>query len=161
MTEQHEKRSEFIRLTTEMTDPDKLLEAFGGSKRLRPNLDNDFVPPHTPVEKVLAEIWSELLGLSEVGIHDNFFDLGGDSLLITRFLSRVHEIFKVELPLDVLFAGSLTVAELARAIAKYQISQASPEEIEEELKKLATLSEDEIKQFLDKSNLLDSGTPLA
>jgi amino acid adenylation domain-containing protein len=59
--------------------------------------------PRTPVEEVLATLWAEVLGLARVGRSDNFFDLGGHSLMATRVMSRVTEAFGVELPLRKLF----------------------------------------------------------
>jgi non-ribosomal peptide synthase protein (TIGR01720 family) len=47
----------------------------------RPELINDYIPPETEREQILAKIWAEAFGLQEVGIHDNFFDLGGDSII--------------------------------------------------------------------------------
>jgi amino acid adenylation domain-containing protein/non-ribosomal peptide synthase protein (TIGR01720 family) len=47
----------------------------------RPELINDYFPPETKHEQILAEIWADAFGLQEVGIHDNFFDLGGDSII--------------------------------------------------------------------------------
>ncbi|MEG4144508.1 amino acid adenylation domain-containing protein [Microcoleus sp. Pol12B5] len=79
------------------------------------NFTDTFVGPRTPGEEILAEIWSQLLNLQKVGIHDNFFDLGGHSLLITQLLAKVREIFQVELPLRVLFEAP-TVAGLAEKI---------------------------------------------
>ncbi|NMF64890.1 non-ribosomal peptide synthetase [Brasilonema octagenarum] len=57
----------------------------------RPNLEAAFVPPSTPIEVALAEIWSEVLGVEQVGIHDNFLKLGGDSLRSIQVLSRAND----------------------------------------------------------------------
>ncbi|MEG4330809.1 amino acid adenylation domain-containing protein [Microcoleus sp. AT9_A2] len=83
------------------------------------NFTDTFVGPRTPAEEILAEIWSQLLNLKQVGIHDNFFDLGGHSLLITQLLAKVRECFQVELPLRVLFEAP-TVAGLAEKIEMQQ-----------------------------------------
>jgi amino acid adenylation domain-containing protein len=74
-----------------------------------------FVPPATAVEEMLAGIWGELLGKRQVGIHQSFFELGGHSLLATQILSRVREVFKVELPLYELFERP-TVAQQAASV---------------------------------------------
>ncbi|HXU46989.1 MAG TPA: condensation domain-containing protein, partial [Thermoanaerobaculia bacterium] len=62
-------------------------------------------PPRTPVEEILAGIWSEVLKSSQVWLDDNFFQIGGHSLIATRLISRVRETFRVELPLRSLFDG--------------------------------------------------------
>ena len=74
-----------------------------------------YEPPRTPTEELLAGIWSEVLGAPRVGRHDGFFDLGGHSLLATRVLSRLREVFQVDLPLWELFEAP-TVAELAQRV---------------------------------------------
>ena len=71
--------------------------------------------PRTLVEETLAAIWSEVLGLERVGIHDNFFDAGGHSLLGVRLISRIRTVFRCELPLRTLFLAP-TIAELAQAL---------------------------------------------
>ena len=94
-----------------------------------PNLDRSlsteaFVPPRTPMEKQLAEIWAAVLGIKSVGIHDNFFELGGHSLLTVQMLYRVRETFQVELPLLSVFQAP-TVAGLAETINVAQSSGAA------------------------------------
>jgi non-ribosomal peptide synthetase component F/acyl carrier protein len=59
--------------------------------------------PRTPTEEVLATLWAEVLAVPRVGRGDNFFDLGGHSLMATRLMSRITEAFGVELPLRKLF----------------------------------------------------------
>ncbi|HEU4558056.1 MAG TPA: amino acid adenylation domain-containing protein [Longimicrobium sp.] len=75
----------------------------------------EYVPPRTPTEVALAEIWAALLGAERVGAEDGFFVLGGHSLLATRVLSRVREAFGVELPLRAVFE-SPTLSALAAEI---------------------------------------------
>lgn len=82
----------------------------------RPRLQMQYVAPRTPVEELLAGIWSDLLELEHIGIHDNFFHSGGHSLLGTQLISRVSQAFGVHLPLRALFDRP-TVAGLAELIA--------------------------------------------
>jgi len=57
----------------------------------RPNLESAYVPPRTPLEQVLAEIWIQVLGLEQVGVHDNFLEVGGDSILSIQVISRAKQ----------------------------------------------------------------------
>jgi amino acid adenylation domain-containing protein len=82
-----------------------------------PERNGTVIAPRTPVEKALAEIWAEVLGLEQVSVQDNFFDLGGHSLFATRVLTRVRDIFQVEIPLHTLFELP-TLAEFAVAITQ-------------------------------------------
>jgi amino acid adenylation domain-containing protein len=65
--------------------------------------DSENAPPTTPTEKALAEIWTALLRAENVGVRDNFFDLGGHSLAATRLLSRVRQRFQVEITMRSFF----------------------------------------------------------
>jgi amino acid adenylation domain-containing protein len=78
-----------------------------------------FVAAHTKTEKTLASIWSELLGLERVGIHDDFFDLGGHSLMAVRAVARIRDRFGVDLPLATLLQTS-TIAGLAEILGNEQ-----------------------------------------
>ena len=67
------------------------------------NDKDQFVAPRTPVEEILCEIWAELLPVNRVGVEDNFFELGGHSLLATQLITRLREVFRIELPLGIVF----------------------------------------------------------
>ncbi|NEQ78399.1 MAG: amino acid adenylation domain-containing protein [Okeania sp. SIO2C9] len=75
----------------------------------------EYVAPQTETQKILAEIWQEVLGIEQIGIHDNFFDLGGHSLMATKVVSRVRQGFGNELTLQGLFE-SPTIAGIAKNI---------------------------------------------
>ncbi len=96
------------------------------------------VAPRTDVERQVAAIWSEVLGLSSVGVHDNFFALGGHSLLATKVVSRVREATGVALPLRRLFDGP-TVEGLALAVISQQVAEADPEAVRRALAEIEGL----------------------
>jgi hypothetical protein len=79
-----------------------------------------WAPPVTPVERGLAAIWGEVLDMSRVGLHDDFFALGGFSLLATQVVARVRAAFGVDLSLRRLFEAP-TVASLAVEIVRAQL----------------------------------------
>ncbi len=82
----------------------------------RPALSAAFVAPRKPLESTLADVWQRLLGVGQVGVHDDFFDLGGDSLLATRVASHLNRELAREVPLALVLEVS-TIAELAARIA--------------------------------------------
>ena len=93
-----------------------------------------FVPPRTPVEERLAQIWRDVLGVAQVGIQDNFFDLGGHSLSAARVIEGIERAFARRLPLNALWFNGGTVADLAellnadeRSIARRVLVPIKPE----------------------------------
>ncbi|MFD0724405.1 non-ribosomal peptide synthetase [Lysobacter brunescens] len=76
---------------------------------------SEYVAPETPMEEVLAGLWSELLGIERIGVHDRFFDLGGHSLMAMRLLAAVQDTFGFSLPLKTFFEAP-TIADMARAL---------------------------------------------
>jgi len=71
--------------------------------RIRPEMDQAYVAPSTSLERTLTEIWCQVLGLERVGIYDNFFDLGGTSILAVKLIELVERAIKTELPIVKLF----------------------------------------------------------
>ncbi len=101
----------------------------------RPELDTAFIAPETPTEQRLAAIWTGLLGIDRAGLSDNYFELGGDSLLATQLASQIRKVFEVELPLTDLFQHP-TLAELSAIIEEAiikQMEEMSDEEVEQSL----------------------------
>jgi hypothetical protein len=88
--------------------------ALPAPQHTRPELEETFTPPHTTVEKILASIWSEVLGLEQVGIHDNFFSVGGDSILSIRIVNCARQA-GLQLTMEQFFQYQ-TIAQLAAII---------------------------------------------
>jgi fengycin family lipopeptide synthetase B len=89
-------------------------------------LTDTFVAPRTETEKKLATIWSELLGREQIGINDNFFALGGHSILATQVVSRVRDTFQVRLLLRTVF-DKPTLAALAELVEGATTENSKPE----------------------------------
>ncbi|MHC5917615.1 MAG: thioesterase domain-containing protein, partial [Nostoc sp.] len=80
------------------------------------SIDKAFIAPRTPTESTLAKIWAEVLNIEGVGIYDNFFDLGGNSLLTVQLMKQIYKHFERELPLSSLFLNP-TIESLATALS--------------------------------------------
>lgn len=84
-----------------------------------------YVGPRTPVEEQLAGVWSELLQLDRIGVTDNLFDLGADSLIVMRSVAAVREVFDVDLPVG-RFVATPTIEGLACAVTELGALQQLP-----------------------------------
>ena len=107
----------------------------------------DYVAPRTAVEEVLAGIWREVLAVERVGIHDNFLDLGGHSMLAMRCVAGIRQLFRIELPLRVLFE-SANLAELAQAMTAYEDRPGGLEKIARVLQRVKGISREELQNEL-------------
>ncbi|PSM45475.1 polyketide synthase, partial [Chroococcidiopsis sp. CCALA 051] len=85
----------------------------------KPNLQSAYVAPRNAIEQKLAKIWQELLGFEQIGIHDNFFDLGGDSLLTVQVRSKLQTTFDRDISLTDLFEYP-TINALAQLLDREQ-----------------------------------------
>jgi len=122
----------------------------------RPSLRVEYVAPRDDTEEKIAELWRELLGVAQVGVHDNFLELGGDSLLASRMVTRMREIFQVDLPIRLLFEAS-TVAELGRALEEIRREE-SDREMQEMLEQIKGLSEEELeRELLRRAEMMEPG----
>jgi amino acid adenylation domain-containing protein len=107
-----------------------------------------FVPPRTPAEEALAEIWRAVLSLDRIGVHDNFFELGGHSLLAIRVMVRIQDAFRITLPLRTLFEHP-TVEELALAITRKELGKNFDQaDLTGMLAELESISEEEARALL-------------
>jgi len=141
--------SAFVMLRTLPLTPNGKVDrlALPEPEKSRPELGTPFVAPSTPVEEELSRIWAEVLSLDQVGIRDNFFDLGGHSLAAARVVSQVIKQFQLELPLQSLFQ-SPTVAEMAMIITENQAKKVGQEEMARMLAELEPLSDEQAEQLL-------------
>jgi amino acid adenylation domain-containing protein len=87
--------------------------------------ENEFDEPRTFVEAQLIQVWEELLGVRNIGPTQNFFELGGNSLLALRLFALVNRRMRVDLPVATLFAGA-TVRQMARAVEEQRLEAAGP-----------------------------------
>ncbi|MBA3442907.1 MAG: HAD-IIIC family phosphatase, partial [Pyrinomonadaceae bacterium] len=136
------------RIATELCTVEQILNAVEDKKRrTRPKLAGTYVAPRTPTEEILAGIWAQTLGVDGVGVNDDFFQLGGHSLLGTLLMSRVCTTFQIDLSLGELFAAP-TVAGLARVVQQNQIEQVGAQEIIAALGELGELTDEEVAALL-------------
>ena len=99
-------------------DRDVLARSFAAQAKLAPGA----ALPSTPVEEQLAAIWRDVLGVGGIGVNDDFFELGGQSLKVTQLVSRVRDAFQIELPIRAPFHAP-TIAGLARVVEELVLAE--------------------------------------
>jgi amino acid adenylation domain-containing protein len=114
----------------------------------RPQMKAPFAPPRTQTEQTLSEIWSEILKVTPIGIHDDFFALGGDSLLATRLVFKTRHALNVEIPMGTIF-DVRTISRLAEYIeAAGRVEADEAERIARLLDQLEQLPDQEVSALL-------------
>jgi acyl carrier protein len=124
-------------------------QALPAPENLRPELEAVYVAPSSEVEQHIAAIWREVLGIDQVGIHDNFFHMGGHSLKALQVIARLRRTFQAELSVRAMFETP-TVAGLAEGIeqAKDEAEEAEHAEMNRLLAEVEGLPEDVARRLL-------------
>jgi len=107
----------------------------------------EFVAPRTPLEEELTSLWSAVLGRAAVGVHDNFFHLGGDSILATQLLARIGAALQVEVTMTGFFETP-TVAGLAVAVTQKQAEQVAQDDLAGLVAELEGLADEDAQRLL-------------
>jgi len=113
----------------------------------RPELPNAYVAPQTPLQEVLFAVWTEILHMDGIGVEDDFFELGGDSVLATQIIARLREMFRMDLPLIVLFEAP-TIGKLAEYMIANEARPGLVEKTAGVLKRIESMTEDEVSRSL-------------
>lgn len=119
-----------------------------GRPQVRRNTQS-YVPPRNRVEEVIALIWAEVLGVSQVGAHDNFFHLGGHSLLAAKMLSQVARVFQVEPSLKLIFE-SPTLESFALGLVALESQSGQINQIAEIYMMINSMTPEEQEAYLSK-----------
>jgi acyl carrier protein len=133
-------------IATELATPEAILAAIR-----RSHTEAQSTATMTETEGELARIWADLLERPQVRASDNFFDLGGHSLLAVLLLLRIRQAFGVELSIDDVYSGTLTLADLAARIETAQLGGIDPQEYAALLAEIEGMSDEEARQLLEDS----------
>ncbi|MBW4434627.1 MAG: FkbM family methyltransferase [Pelatocladus maniniholoensis HA4357-MV3] len=107
-------------------------------ERLRLNLQNSYVAPRNNIERKIVEIWQQIFNLKQIGVYDNFFNLGGHSLIAIQMINKIRQNLKLEISLGTIFTN-LNVADLATFVAKELLIENNTSQ-QEDLEALSAIS---------------------
>jgi len=115
-TEIYQSEGHLKYIAEELNSADTIFEAIdAGRKRRERALESDYIPPVSELEKTISEIWKEVLGMERVGLHDNFSDLGGTSLMAVHVISKMRKAFNKDLSVISLYENP-TVSMLTQML---------------------------------------------
>ncbi|MBD0264915.1 MAG: SDR family NAD(P)-dependent oxidoreductase, partial [Tolypothrix sp. Co-bin9] len=115
----------------------------------RPNLQNPCIPPQNETEKLIADIWQEVLSLQEIGCYDNFFELGGDSLLVVQVRGKLQAALNRKISTSELFEYP-TIAALAEHLNRQENQQPVFEQVEKRVQRQEAAIAEEMEQMKQK-----------
>jgi hypothetical protein len=120
----------------------------------RPDLPTPFVAARNETERIIAEIWQEIFGIEQVGIHDKYFDLGGTSLLAIQLINRLRNAFGQEVAVNIVFECP-TIAEMAEVIGATQLAREDREQVDRIFDEIKDLSPEELQLLFDDDSIYD------
>jgi acyl transferase domain-containing protein len=136
---------------TDAVTASSLMQAVGQARpsasHARPQLAVAYVAPGGEVERTIAAVWQEAFGLEQVGVHDNFFELAGNSLLAIQIVTRLRDILRVQLPLTSLFEAP-TISQLAQIVAAQRSSNPEESEASRLLSEIEVFTLAEVEEIL-------------
>jgi len=103
--------------------------------------------PQTTLQEVLATVWASSLGVEKVDIHDDFLELGGASVVATQIVSRLRQMFQMDLPAVLLFETP-TIEKLARYMIEHEARPGLTEKTATLLKRIEGMTEEEVARSL-------------
>lgn len=118
----HKVPSQVLILDQIPKGPTGKLQRIGLGDKLMPKLKPQYIAPSSAIEMALCNLWKEVLHVDPVGIQDNFFANGGDSLLAVQLIARVRSVFQIELPLGSIFREP-TIAEQALLVERMLLEE--------------------------------------
>ncbi|MDQ6678325.1 MAG: HAD-IIIC family phosphatase [Acidobacteriota bacterium] len=137
------KRPDYAAIANTLGTPERILAAMRSEAAYAENAS------FSETEQRLARIWGELLGRPPAQVTDNFFDLGGHSLLMVRLIMRVRESFGIQLAVDDVYSANLTLGDLARTVDSYQMPGAG--EYEALLREIEEMPDEEVRRLLNET----------
>jgi malonyl CoA-acyl carrier protein transacylase/NAD(P)-dependent dehydrogenase (short-subunit alcohol dehydrogenase family)/acyl carrier protein len=98
----------------------------------RPAISTDYEPPTNELQEFILDIWEKTLGFKNIGIMDDWFELGGDSLIVTQLISRIREVYPVDISLNIFFENPTTarLAEMIEELLYEKVKGLSEEELD-------------------------------
>lgn len=145
----NQRIDQWIRLSSVRAKPTDAQETPVMATHQRPVLDDEYEAPVDEVERFVSQLWQSLLGIDQIGRHDNFFQLGGHSLLAVQAASRLRDAFRVDVSVHALFEAP-TVLRLAEVISDALAAAKPTEGLAEILAQVESLSDEEIAALLAK-----------
>lgn len=153
LSNQDATRIDFAYLATHLRSVQQIRQAI--AEQAHPHSDSHRAtralnnPPSTPTEEKLAAIWRDLLRRDDIAADDNFFDIGGHSLLVVLMIVRIREQFEVELGIDEVYAADRNLAALAARIDElFHFGGVDSEAYQRIVAEVAALSDEEVESRL-------------